>query len=197
MVKRKPKQVEIPSAQQVETEIKRVRFQFRYFKILRSTICTLIVTAAVSVLVATLFLPVLQIYGGSMSPTLEEGDIVVSVKQAEYQPGQIIAFYYSNKVLVKRVIATEFDVVNIAKDGTITVNEKPVKEPELIKKHYGEATNIEFPYQVPENSYFVVGDHRTTSIDSRNSNIGCISQDDIVGKILFAVWPFSHFGVIQ
>lgn len=197
MVKRKPKQVEIPSAQQVETEIKRVRFQFRYFKILRSTIYTLIVTAAVSVLVATLFLPVLQIYGGSMNPTLEEGDIVVSVKQAEYQPGQIIAFYYSNKVLVKRVIATEFDVVNIAKDGTITVNEKPVKEPELIKKHYGEATNIEFPYQVPENSYFVVGDHRTTSIDSRNSNIGCISQDDIVGKILFAVWPFSHFGVIQ
>ncbi len=194
MANKKPKQVEIPSAEQVQTEMKRVQFHSRYFKILRSTIYTLIITAAVSVLIATLFLPVLQIYGASMTPTLTEGDIVVSVKQSAYQPGQVIAFYYSNKVLVKRVIATEFDVVDMTADGTITVNKIPVQEPEAVKKHFGEATNLQFPYQVPENSYFVVGDQRATSVDSRNSNIGCIIEDDIVGKILFTVWPFAHFG---
>lgn len=197
MANKKPKTVDIPSSQQVETEIKRVRFKSRYFKILRSTVYTLIITAAVSVLVATLFLPVLQIYGNSMSPTLNEGDIVVSVKKSEYEVGEVLAFYYSNKVLVKRVVATEFDIVNIEKDGTITVNDKPVEELSYIKKHYGEANNLEYPYQVPENSYFVVGDQRETSVDSRNSNIGCISNDDIVGKIILTVWPFKHFTAVK
>ncbi len=191
------RKVKIPSTEEVKTEIKRVRFKARYFKIFRSTVYTLIITAAVSVLIATLFLPVLQIYGKSMTPTLEEGDIVVSVKQSSYEPGQVIAFYYSNKVLVKRIIATEFDVVDIAEDGTITVNNETMDDPPLIEKHYGESANIEFPYQVPEKSYFVVGDKRDISIDSRNSNIGCVSHDDIVGKILLTVWPFSHFGTIE
>ena len=189
--------MEIPSAEQVQTEIRRVQLKSRYFKILRSTIYALIITAAVSVLIATLFLPVLQIHGGSMTPTLVEGDIVVSVKQPAYQPGQVIAFYYSNKVLVKRIVATQFDVVDMAADGTITVNGVPVDEPDLVQKHYGEATNLEFPYQVPENSYFVVGDQRDTSVDSRNSNVGCVLQEDIVGKILFTVWPLGRFGGID
>ncbi len=193
----KPRTVEIPDSEQVKTEIKRVRLKSRYFKVLRSTVYALIVTAAISVLIATLFLPVLQIYGNSMTPTLEEGDIVVSVKQSSYKQGQVIAFYYSNKVLVKRIIATEFDVVDITEDGTITVNKKPVDELPSIEKHYGEATNIEFPYHVPENSYFVAGDRRDTSVDSRNSNIGCILHDDVVGKILFTVWPPKNFGKID
>ncbi len=192
-----PKTVEIPDSEQVKTEIKRVRLKSRYFKVLRSTVYALIVTAAVSVLIATLFLPVLQIYGSSMAPTLEEGDIVVSVKRSSYEPGQVIAFYYSNKVLVKRIIATEFDVVDIAEDGTITVNNEPVEDLSFIEKHYGEATNIEFPYHVPENSYFVVGDSRDTSVDSRNSNIGCVIHDDVVGKIILTVWPFNNFGSIE
>ncbi len=194
MSRKKASTVDLPSQEQLQAEIKRVNFKSRYFKILRSTLYALVITAAVSVLIATLFMPVLQIYGASMSPTLTEGDIVVSVKKSDYAAGDVVAFYYSNKVLVKRVIATEFDVVNLRADGTFTVNGKPLDEPYLTEKHVGDATNVEFPYQVPEGGYFVVGDHRRTSIDSRNSSIGCIREDDVVGEILLTIWPFKHFG---
>ncbi len=193
---KKKKISSLPSTDQVEAEMRRIRFKSRYFKVLRSTVYALVITAAVSVLVATLFLPVLQIYGTSMSPTLEEGEIVVSVKQGQYQRGDIIALYYSNKVLVKRIVATGGDVVELAEDGTFTINGKVLEEPYLAEKAYGDMTDIEFPFTVPQNTYFVAGDHRSTSIDSRSTQIGCIEPSEVVGKIIFAIWPLQEFGTI-
>ncbi len=194
---RKRKITSVPSVEQVEAEMRRVRFSNRYFKVLRSTFYALIVTAAVSVLVATLILPVLQIYGTSMSPTLEEGEIVISVKQNGYQKGDIIAMYYSNKVLVKRIIATGGDVVDLADDGTFIINDEELSEPYVIEKAYGDLTDVNFPFVVPQNTYFVVGDHRSTSIDSRSTQIGCVEPSEVVGRIIYTIWPFSEFGTVQ
>lgn len=149
--------------------------------------------AALSVLVATLLLPVLQIYGTSMTPTLTEGDIVLSVKSNNFKRGDIIAFYYNNKILVKRVIAGPSEWVNMDEDGRVYVNDNLLEEKYIDEFYYGEC-DIEFPYQVPGDSYFVMGDHRETSLDSRNSLIGPISNENIVGKIIFTIWPLKHFG---
>ncbi len=194
---RKRKITSLPSTEQIETEMRRVRFSNRYFKVLRSTVSALIVTAAVSVLVATLFLPVLQIYGSSMAPTLTEGEIVISVKQSGYEDGDIIALYYSNKVLVKRIIATGGDVVDLREDGTFFINGEELDEPYLTEKSYGDLTDVEFPLVVPQNTYFVVGDHRSSSIDSRSTQIGCIEPSEVVGKIVYTIWPFREFGSVQ
>lgn len=163
---------------------------------LRSTIYTLVVVAAFAVLVATLWMPVLQIYGASMTPTLDEGQIVVSLKSKNFEPGDLVAFYIGNKVLVKRVIASAADVVNITEDGTVFVNGVELDEPYVSEKALGEC-DLELPYQVPEARYFVMGDHRETSIDSRNSNVGCVSEEQIVGKLVFRVWPLSEFGLLN
>lgn len=186
------------SVEALEAELKRVKFRSRYGKLLRSTIYALIVTAAVAALIATLILPVLQIYGTSMTPTLTEGDIVVSVKKNNFKRGDIICFYYSNRILVKRVIGLPFDTVSIDEFGNIYLNDstEPLDEPYIDVKALGECDQ-EFPIQVPEGAYFVVGDHRETSVDSRSSTIGCISQDEIVGKIIYTVWPLKHFGVVE
>lgn len=187
----------IATTDQLSRELGRERFLHRYRKLLSSTVYALIITAAISVLVATLLLPVLQIYGSSMSPTLQEGDIVVSVKKGDYECGDVVALYYSNKVLVKRVIAREFDTVELSSSGRFTVNGVAVEEPYISEFDYGEATDIAFPFKVPENSYFVVGDHRQTSVDSRNSTVGCIESDSIVGKIVLTVWPLKSFGTVK
>lgn len=184
----------LPTTEQLERELYRVKFNSRYFQILRSTLYALIITAAVSVLVASLLLPVLQIYGESMRPTLNEGDIVVSIKKKEYQTGEIVGLYYSNRVLVKRVIAGEFDTVDIDEEGSVFVNGNKLDEPYLKEPSFGENNDIEYPYQVPEGTYFVMGDNREVSVDSRSSSVGCISTGDIVGKIIFVVWPLPDFG---
>ncbi len=189
--------LQIPQKVQVEAELHRVRFKSKYFKMLRSTAYALIVTAAISVLVATLFLPVLQIYGNSMAPTLTEGEISISVKKSEYKPGEIVALYYSNRVLVKRIIACGGDIVSLDENGNFTVNGLPFDEPYLSDKDYGDSTDIDFPYTVPAGTYFVAGDHRKTSIDSRNSSIGCIAKDEMVGKIIFTIWPLGSFGIVK
>lgn len=185
-----------PSVEELEVELKRVSFRSRYAKLLRSTIYALIVTAAVAALIATLVLPVLQIYGTSMTPTLEEGDIVLSLKTVELERGDVVCFYYSNRILVKRVIGLPFDTITMDEDGNIYVNgeTEPLDEPYITEKALGEC-DLEFPIQVPEASYFVVGDHRATSIDSRSSVVGCISREEIVGRIIFTVWPLKHFGI--
>jgi signal peptidase I len=157
---------------------------------------TLITVAAIALLVATLWLPVLQIYGSSMTPTLQDGEIVFSVKTNKMEQGDIIAFYYNNKILVKRVIANSGDWVNMAKDGTVYVNDKELTETYLIEKSYGDA-DIEFPYQVPDGKVFVMGDHRATSADSRHTAVGCVAQEQIVGKIIFRVWPLEYIGIIE
>lgn len=184
-----------PSVEQLEAELERVRYKKRYGTVLRSTIYTLITVAAVAVLVATLWLPVLQIYGSSMAPTMQNGDIVFSVKTTELARGEIIAFYYNNKILVKRVIGCAGDWVDLDPDGTVYVNNEAIAEPYLAEKAYGD-TNIELPYQVPDGRLFVMGDCRGTSVDSRNAAVGCIAQEQIVGRIIFRVWPMKKLGPI-
>ena len=184
---------EMPSAEQLEAELKREKYKRRYHSVLRSTIYTLITVAAIAVLVATLWLPVLQIYGSSMTPTLQDGEIIFSVKTADLEPGDIVAFYYNNKILVKRVICGPGDWVNIDEDGTVYVNEVRLKEPYLAEKALGDC-NIELPYQVPDGKIFVMGDHRSTSVDSRNTAVGCVAQEQIVGKIIFRIWPLNRLG---
>lgn len=190
------KQTELPSIDELHAELKRVRYRRRYHAVLRSTIYTLITVAAVAVLVATLWLPVLQIYGNSMTPTLQDGEIIFSVKTASFEQGDIISFYYNNKILIKRVIARPGEWVDIDSDGNVYVNQELIDEPYLEEKALGDC-NIELPYQVPDGKVFVMGDHRSTSVDSRNTAVGCVAQEQIVGKILFRVWPLSVFGPVE
>lgn len=184
---------EMPAVELVENELKREKYKHRYHRVLRSTIYTLIVVAAISVLVATLWLPVLQIYGSSMTPLLDDGDIVVSVKSGDFQQGDIIVFYYNNKILVKRVIAMAGDWVDIDADGTVYVNGEELEEPYLQEKALGDC-DIELPYQVPDGRLFVMGDHRSVSADSRTSAVGCVASEQIVGKLVFRVWPLAGIG---
>ena len=186
---------ELPPIDALQKELKRERYKRRFRKLLKSTVNALIVVAAVAALVATLVLPVLQIAGTSMEPNLNDGDIVLLVKTKDLQTGDRCAFYYSNKILIKRVIATPGDYIWIEADGTVYLNGEPLEEPYITKKALGEC-DVEFPYQVPENNYFVMGDQRETSIDSRSSVIGCISEDQMIGKILCKFWPLSEFDFI-
>lgn len=185
-----------PSLEAMERELTRVKFNSRYRKLLRSTLYALIVTAAVAALIATLVLPVLQIYGSSMTPTLYEGDIVVSVKTSDIKRGDVVSFYYSNRILVKRVVGLPLDTVEMDDEGNFTVNGELLEEPYIPEKDPGQC-DIEFPYQVPEGMYFVVGDHRATSVDSRTSAVGCVAQDEVVGKIIFSAWPLKHAGPVK
>ncbi len=184
------------TTQQLEDELKRVKYKSRYRTVLRSTVYTLITVAAIAVLVATLWLPVLQIYGSSMTPTLQDGEIVLSVKTSDLKPGDIVAFYYNNKILIKRVICGPADWVDIDETGTVSVNNSVLEEPYLEDKALGE-TDITLPYQVPDGRVFVMGDHRSTSVDSRNTAVGCVAQEQIVGRIVFRVWPLSSFGPVK
>ncbi len=186
----------IPTRQELEAELRRVRYKSRYRSVLRSTVYTLITVAAVAILVATLWLPVFQIYGNSMAPTLQDGEIIFSVKTSELEPGDIISFYYNNKILVKRVVARPGDWVDIDEAGNVLLNGVPLEEPYLEEKALGDC-DIPLPYQVPDGKYFVMGDHRSISVDSRSTAVGCVAQEQIVGKILFRVWPLNDFGLVE
>lgn len=185
-----------PTREQLDRELDRLRYRRRFSRALRGTIYALITVAAVAVLVAVLLLPVLQIYGTSMAPTLSEGQIVLSVKGSSFETGDVVAFYYNNKILVKRVIAQAGQWVDIDEDGSVYVDSVPVEEPYVTDPAFGEC-NIELPYQVPEARIFVMGDHRSISIDSRNTAVGCVAEEQLVGKIVFCVWPLSDFGPVE
>lgn len=187
---------DLPTTEQLETELKYEKGKKEHSRFIRNTIFALITVAAVTVLISTLFLQVLQIYGSSMTPTLYEGNIVVSVKGSGFERGDIISFYYNNKILVKRAIAFEGDFVDFDKDGNLYVNNKKLDEPYVSDKSVGEC-DIELPYQVPSGKIFVLGDHRATSVDSRSTVMGCVSEEQIVGKIWLRVWPLDLFGGVR
>lgn len=186
----------LPTVQQLEAELKREKYRGRYWKMLRGTVAVLVVVAATAVLISNLLLPILRIYGSSMTPTLVNGNIVAAVRNGTYQRGDIIAFYYNNKILVKRVIGMPGEWVDMDENGNVTIDGEPLEEPYLTEKSLGEC-DIELPYQVPEGRYFVMGDHRSVSSDSRSSQVGCVSEEQIVGKLLFRLWPLDEIGPIE
>lgn len=188
--------VAMPSADELQEELTRERTKFMFFRTLRSTIFSLIVVAAAAVLVAILLLPILQISGNSMTDTLHDQDIVVAMRGSKTQTGDVVAFYYNNKILVKRVIANSGQWVNIDKAGNVYVDGTMLDEPYITEKALGDC-NIKLPYQVPENRVFVMGDHRSVSIDSRNTTVGCVAEEQIVGKLLFCAWPFERLGPVM
>ena len=190
------KKIEIPDVELLKKELDRVKYKTKYRSVLKSTIFMLVVVAAIAVLVATTWLPVLQIYGSSMTPTLNEGEVVVSVKGSSFEQGDLIAFYYGNKILVKRCIATPGQWVDIDEDGNVYIDGKRLNEPYVKEKAFGDC-DIKLPYQVPEDRYFCMGDHRETSVDSRNSSVGCISKEQIIGRIFFRIWPLNDLDCFE
>ena len=189
-------EVEVPTLEQLEAELKKEQYKRNYGRVLRSTIFSLLVVAAASVLIAVLLLPVLQINGTSMTDTLQDGNIVVALNSKKFNTGDVIAFYYNNNILVKRVIAAAGDWVDIDEEGNVYVNGELLEEPYISEKALGDC-NITLPYQVPDGKCFVMGDHRATSIDSRNTAVGCISDGVVVGRILLRVWPLEEAGFIN
>ncbi len=188
--------VVIPSLEEIKTEQERIQYTKRYRSALRSTISVLVVVAAFSVLLSMLWLPFIRIYGVSMSPTLTDGDIGVCVRTSHFQRGDVVVFYYNNKILVKRVIAMPGEWVDIDEQGTVYINDEAIDEPYLEEKDIGTG-NIQYPYQVPESTIFVLGDHRSTSVDSRHSTVGCVAQEQIVGKMIIRVWPFTRLTLLN
>lgn len=192
----KQREIQVPSFEAIESERKRIRRGMYYRRALRGTVSVLVVVAAVAVLITTLFLPILQISGDSMSPTLEHDEIVVLFKTDDFHYGDLIAFYYQGKILLKRVIAMPDDVVLIDSEGNVYVNEQLLEEPYVTEKSLGDC-DLEFPYTVPGDGFFVMGDRRTNSVDSRNSVIGAVTRDDIIGKVFIRVWPINRFGLMN
>ncbi len=193
---KKNRDLVLPTEEEVQSERKRLKHRRRFIATLRTTVYALIVVAAVAVLLATLFLPVLQVSGSSMEPTLSDDDIILLIKTDNLQTGDLIGFYYQNKLLLKRVIGVAGDTIDIDEEGNVTVNSELLDEPYVTNKSIGEC-DIDLPYQVPENRVFVMGDNRATSIDSRSSAIGCIEEDQIVGKVLVRIYPFDKISVIN
>lgn len=188
--------ITIPTPEVVEAELARVRYREAYARTLRSTFCTLLAIAAAIVLLSALVLPVFRVNGTDMSPTLATGELVVTLRKAQVQPGDVIAFYYNDKIQIKRVIAVGGDVVSVDAYGEVTVNDQPLDEPYLTDKAYGEC-NITYPYRVSDGKIFVMGDHRSISIDSRHTEVGCVAQEQIIGKVILRVWPFSAIHVFE
>ncbi len=190
------KKIEIPTLTQLEAELDRENRKRQYRGELGKMAGILIVIGCALALVADMMLPVLQVNGTSMSPTLRKGDIVISMRGAEFTRGDMVAFYHSDKILVKRVIGLSGEWIDMNSDGDVYIDGVLLQEPYLVEKAFGEC-NIELPYRVPKGKVFVMGDHRSVSEDSRSSRIDCVSQAQIIGKLKFRVWPFESAGPVQ
>lgn len=188
--------IELPTSKQIEDELRSIKYRRDFRKILISTVSSLIVVAAIAVLVSMLFLPVLRVTGTSMTPTLQNDELVVCRRKGSFESGDIVAFYFNNKILLKRVIGTAGDVIDISEDGTVYVNGEILDEPYVTEPAFGEC-DIKLPYQVPDNRIFVMGDHRTVSIDSRSTTVGCISEEFVIGRVIMRVWPFEEIGTLD
>ncbi len=186
----------VPSVRQLEEELKREKYRGRYKRLLRGTVSTVLVVIAAAVLISNLLLPILRIYGSSMSPTLVNGNIVTALRGGSYERGDIVAFYYNDKILVKRIVGLPGEVIDIDEDGSVSVDGEPLDEPYLDEKALGEC-DIELPYQVPEGRYFVMGDNRSVSSDSRSSQVGCVAEEQVIGKLIFRLWPLDGFGTVE
>ena len=186
----------VPSVQLLEAELKREKYRGRYKRLLRGTVSTVLVVIAAVVLISNLLLPILHIYGSSMSPTLTNGDIVAAMRYGSYERGDIVAFYYNEQILVKRIIGLPGEMVDIDADGNVSIDGEPLDEPYLTEKSLGEC-DIELPYQVPEGRYFVMGDNRGVSSDSRSSQVGCIAEEQVIGKLIFRLWPLGGLGTVE
>ncbi len=185
----------IPTAEQLNSEVRQIKYRKDFKKILKSTVSSLIVVAAIAVLVAMLLLPVLRVTGSSMTPTLENDELVICSKRSNFKSGDIVAFYYNNKILLKRVIGVAGDIIDISDDGTVYVNGTELDEPYVSEKSLG-TCDIKLPYQVPDNRVFVMGDHRSVSVDSRSTTVGCIADEYIIGRVILRLWPFENIGTL-
>lgn len=185
----------LPTAEQLESELKQIRYRKNFGRIMRSTISSLLVVAAIAVLVSMLFLPVLRVTGTSMTPTMQNDELIICSKRSNFKQGDIVAFYYNNRILLKRVIGVAGDYIDIKEDGTVYVNGDKLDEPYVSELAFGEC-DIELPYQVPDNRIFVMGDHRSVSVDSRSTTVGCIADEYVIGKVIFRIWPFESIGTV-
>lgn len=195
-MRNKQKAITVPSISEIEAEQVRIQHKAKYRKALSGTIQVLTFVAAIAVLISSFLLPVLQITGTSMEPTLHNGEIIVVIKTNDFSTGDLCCFSWNNKTLIKRVIARAGDWVDIKDDGTVYVNYQELDEPYITEKSLGE-TDLTYPYQVPENTIFVMGDKRDSSVDSRSSLIGCVYKDQIIGKVQFRIWPFDRTGFVR
>ncbi|MDE5769428.1 MAG: signal peptidase I [Oscillospiraceae bacterium] len=186
---------DLPSSAQIAAELKRVKYEKEYFRMFTSTISSLIVVAAVAVLISLLALPVLRVTGTSMMPTMQNDELIICSKRSNFETGDIVAFYLNNKILLKRVIGTAGDWIDVTEDGTVYVNNEPIDEPYLMEKAYG-ICDISLPYQVPDNCIFVMGDNRAVSVDSRSSSVGSVSDEFVIGKVILRLFPFNRLGLV-
>ncbi len=182
-----------PTIDELKKELKRVNNKREYKRVLRNSIFVVVVVAALAVLISSFYVTVLKVTGDSMTPTLETGEIVIAQNSGTFEPGDLIAFYYNNKVLVKRVLGSPGDWINIDDDGLVSINGVAIEEDYVTDKSL-EPTDLTFPYQVPENRFFVLGDHRNVSIDSRSTVVGCVTREQLIGKVVFRVFPFKSMG---